>query len=117
MTSQAQAVEPLPGVRGLVFVGFPLHPPGKPSNERARHLDDVGVPMLFLTGSRDEFAEMALIRTVVERLGKRATLEVIDDAVHSLHVPARSGRRDPDVRAHAAAITASWAQALIMAAT
>jgi predicted alpha/beta-hydrolase family hydrolase len=115
MTSQAQAIAPLPGVRGLVFVGFPLHPPGRPSDERAHHLADVRVPMLFLTGARDEFAEHSLLEPVIARLGSRATLHLIQDADHSLHVPARSGRRDPEVRAEAAARTASWAKALIMA--
>jgi predicted alpha/beta-hydrolase family hydrolase len=111
MTSQAQAIEPLPGVRGLVFVGFPLHAPGKPSDERARHLDDVRVPMLFLTGSRDEFAQLPLLQAVLERLGKRATLHLVDDADHGLHVPARTGRKDRDVRAEAAAAVAAWMQA------
>ena len=114
MTSQAQAIAPLPGVAGLAFVGFPLHPPGKPSDERARHLDDVRIPMLFLAGSRDEFAQMARLEPVIARLGKRATLHLIQDADHSLHVPARSGRRDADVRGQAAALTASWTEAVIM---
>lgn len=108
MTSQAQATAPLPGVRGLVFVGFPLHPPGKPSDERARHLDDVRIPMLFLTGTRDEFASLPLLRPVIARLGERATLQLVDDADHGLHVPARSGRKDPDVRREAAAAMAAW---------
>jgi predicted alpha/beta-hydrolase family hydrolase len=115
MTSQAQAIAPLPGVVGLAFVGFPLHPPGKPSDERARHLDDVRIPMLFITGARDEFAELSLLEPVIARLGRRATLLRVDDADHSLHVPARSGRRDSEVRAEAAARLASWAKALIMA--
>jgi predicted alpha/beta-hydrolase family hydrolase len=108
MTSQAQAMAPLPDVCGLVFVGFPLHPPGKPSDERARHLDAVGIPMLFLTGARDEFAQLALLEPVIARLGERATLRLVDDADHGLHVPTRSGRKDPEVRAQAAAWTASW---------
>jgi predicted alpha/beta-hydrolase family hydrolase len=114
MTSQAQAIEPLPGVRGLAFVGFPLHPPGRPSDERAQHLYDVRVPMLFLTGSRDEFAEPQVLLPVVGRLGERATLQLVPDADHSLHVPARSGRRDPEVRALAAATLARWMETLIM---
>ena len=116
MTSQAQAIEPLPGVRGLAFVGFPLHPPGRPSDERAQHLNDVRVPMLFLTGSRDEFAEPQTLMPVIHRLGERATLHLVPDADHSLHVPARSGRKDPEVRAQAAATLARWAEALIMLA-
>jgi len=115
MTSQAQAIAPLPGVVGLAFVGFPLHPPGKPSDERARHLDDVRIPMLFITGTRDEFAELSLLEPVIARIGGRATLHRVEDADHSLHVPARSGRRDSEVRAEAAARLASWVKALIMA--
>lgn len=97
MTSQAQAASPLPGVRGLVFLGFPLHPAGKPSDERAAHLAEVNVPMLFLQGSRDELASLELLRPLVKRLGARATLHVFDDADHSFHVPARSGRKDVEV--------------------
>lgn len=97
MTSQAQAASPLPGVRGLVFLGFPLHPAGKPSDERAAHLAEVDVPMLFLQGSRDELASLELLRPLVKRLGARATLHVFDDADHSFHVPARSGRKDVEV--------------------
>ena len=97
MTSQAQALSPLTGVRGLVFFGFPLHPPEKPSIERAVHLDDVGLPMLFLQGTRDELAEVALIRSVVERLGPRATLALFDDADHGFHVRKSSGRDDTEV--------------------
>jgi predicted alpha/beta-hydrolase family hydrolase len=114
MTSQAQAIAPLPGVRGLAFLGFPLHPPAKPSEERARHLDDVAIPMLFLTGSRDEFAQLSLLEPVVGRLGKRATLHLFADADHSLHVPARTGRKDADVRGEAAATMAAWIRTLIM---
>jgi len=99
MTSQAQAADPLPGVCGLAFLGFPLHPAGKPADTRAMHLPDVRVPMLFLQGSRDELADLALLRPVVTRLASRATLEVFDEADHSFHVPARTGRRDLDVRA------------------
>ena len=99
MTSQAQASAPLPGVGGLAFLGFPLHPAGRPADERAAHLSDVQVPMLFLQGSRDELADLALLRPVIARLASRATLEIFDDADHSFHVPARSGRRDADVRA------------------
>jgi hypothetical protein len=98
MTSQAQAASPLPGVHGLAFLGFPLHPAGKPSDARAAHLENVKVPMLFLQGTRDTLAELSLLRPVVARLGKRATLETFDDADHSFHVPARTGRKDADVR-------------------
>ncbi len=108
MTSQAQAASPLPGVRGLVFLGFPLHPPGKPSEERANHLLDVHLPMLFLQGTRDEFAELALLEAVCERLGGRATLQLFAGADHSFHVPARSGRNDADVRSEMLDILAKW---------
>lgn len=98
MTSQAQAASALPGVRGLAFLGFPLHPAGKPSLDRARHLFDVEVPMLFLQGSRDTLADPALVQQVVGDLGQRATLAMFPDADHSFHVPARSGRSDDQVR-------------------
>jgi predicted alpha/beta-hydrolase family hydrolase len=97
MTSQAQAESPLPGVRGLVFLGFPLHPPGRPSDERGRHLFDVKVPMLFLQGTRDDFASLALLQPLIERLGACATLELIADADHSFRVPARTGRGQDEV--------------------
>ena len=108
MTSQAQAIAPLDGVRGLAFVGFPLHPAGKPAIDRAAHLRDVAVPMLFLSGTRDELADIALLRGVIDGLGARATLRLFDDADHSLHVLARSGRKDADVRRLAAAALAEW---------
>lgn len=110
MTSQAQAATPLPGVGGLVFFGFPLHPAGKPSDERARHLSDVQVPMLFLQGTRDDLAELELLRPVVDALGERATLEIFDDADHSFHVPARTGRKDADVRAALLDALERWIQ-------
>src|SRR2546428_3084529 len=94
MTSQAQAEAPLPGVRGLVFLGFPLHPPGRPSDERGKHLFDVQVPMLFLQGTRDDFASLLLLRPLIERLGARATPEVPAAAGHSFHGPARTRRRN-----------------------
>lgn len=94
MTSQTQALSPLPGVLGLVFVGFPLHPAGKPSDERARHLSDVQCPMLFLQGTRDELATLDLLQPLVRRLGPSATLALFDDADHAFHVRARSGRND-----------------------
>jgi uncharacterized protein len=97
MTSQAQAVSPLAGVRGLAFFGFPLHPAGKPSIARADHLDEVAIPMLFLQGTRDKLAELSLLEPVAARLGSRATLHLIDQADHAFHVPARSGRTDAAV--------------------
>ncbi|MBI5719767.1 MAG: dienelactone hydrolase family protein [Burkholderiales bacterium] len=112
MTSQAQAATPLPGVRGLVFVGFPLHPAGKPASERAEHLDHVACPMLFLQGTRDELADLPLLKTVLARLGPRATLEVFDDADHSFHVRASSGRNDAQVMALLLDATAAWIESL-----
>ena len=97
MTSQAQAAAPLPRVRGLAFVGFPLHPPGRASAERAAHLFDVHIPMLFLQGSRDEFAEPSFLQPLIAQLGSRARLRTFDQADHSFHVPARSGRTDAQV--------------------
>ena len=94
MTSQAQAVTALAGVRGLVFVGFPLHPPDKPSTTRADHLADVRVPMLFLQGTRDELADLPLVEGVVAALGPRARLETFDDADHAFHVRKSSGTDD-----------------------
>ena len=108
MTSQAQAIAPMPHVRGLAFVGFPLHPAGKPGVARADHLRDVAIPMLFLSGTRDELADLTLLNGVLERLGPRATLHLLQHADHAMHVPARTGRRDPDVRAEAAAAMAAW---------
>jgi len=108
MTSQAQAVSPLPGVRGLVFLGFPLHPPGQPSDERAKHLFDVQIPMLFLQGTRDEFANLQLLEPLCERLGARATLKLFQDADHSFHVPARTGRKDSEVRDELLDALADW---------
>jgi uncharacterized protein len=108
MTSQAQAASPLPGVRGLVFVGFPLHPAGKPSAERAAHLSKVQVPMLFLQGTRDTLADLDLVRSTTDGLGKRATLHVVEGGDHSFHVLARSGRTDAEVMEELAAATASW---------
>lgn len=112
MTSQAQAAAPLPGVRGLVFLGFPLHPPGKPSDERGKHLFEVTVPMLFLQGTRDELAELALLKALVKQLGARATLKLFQDADHSFHVPARTGRKDADVRTEMLDVLADWIDAV-----
>jgi len=97
MTSQAQATDPLPGVIGLAFVGFPLHPAGKPSAQRAEHLAGVKIPMLFLQGTRDELAELQLLAPVVEELRPLSTLVLFDDADHSFHVRVRSGRTDAQV--------------------
>jgi predicted alpha/beta-hydrolase family hydrolase len=97
MTSQAPAPPPLDGVGGLAFLGFPLHPAGKPSSDRAKHLADVHIPMLFLQGTRDNLAEVALLEPVVERIGPSARLHLVDGADHSFHVLARSGRNDRDV--------------------
>jgi len=99
MTSQAQALDPLPGVKGLVFVGFPLHPTGTPSTVRAEHLAEVRVPMLFVQGTRDELADLARIRDVVSKLGASATLMEIAEADHAFHVLRRSGRSDKEVLA------------------
>ncbi|MES2959053.1 MAG: alpha/beta family hydrolase [Pseudomonadota bacterium] len=113
MTSQAQAMSPLPGVRGLVFVGFPLHPAGKPSDERAEHLVDIRCPMLFLQGTRDELAALDLLQPVLQRLGERATLALLDDADHSFHVRARSGRTDGQTLEAMLDAVAGWARALL----
>jgi predicted alpha/beta-hydrolase family hydrolase len=108
MTSQAQAKTALEGVRGLVFFGFPLHPAGQPSDERAEHLADVKIPMLFLQGTRDALADVDLLRPVVTRLGKRATLELFADADHSFHVPAKTGRKDAEVLSEILDAAAVW---------
>jgi predicted alpha/beta-hydrolase family hydrolase len=113
MTSQAQAEEPLPGVHGIAFLGFPLHAAGSPSEERAAHLFDVKIPMLFLQGTRDALADIALMRKLAKSLGKRATLIAIDDGDHSFHVPARSGRNDAAVRAEMLDALARWIDAVI----
>ena len=108
MTSQAQSLAPLGGVRGLVFFAFPLHPAGTPSAARAAHLADVGLPMLFLQGTRDALAEIALLRQVLTRLGDRATLQLAEDADHAFHVPAKTGRTDAEVLAALLDATAAW---------
>lgn len=113
MTSQAQAASPLPGVAGLVFLGFPLHPAGKPSTERAAHLARIEIPMLFLQGTRDALADNPLIAQVLEPLRVIATLETIDDADHSFHVPARSGRTDAQVLSAMLDRTARWIDATV----
>ncbi|HXY98344.1 MAG TPA: alpha/beta family hydrolase [Steroidobacteraceae bacterium] len=112
MTSQAQAIEPLAGVRGLALLAFPLHPAGEPSTGRAAHLAEVSIPMLFLQGTRDALAERALIEAVVARLGTRATLSLFEDADHSFHVPARSGRTDQQLLAEVLQRLAAWVDTL-----
>ncbi|MFO1184998.1 MAG: alpha/beta family hydrolase [Bauldia sp.] len=108
MTSQAQAAEPLPKVRGLVFWGFPLHPPGKPSVERAAHLAAIRVPLLFLQGTRDEFAELRLITETVRALGPLVELSLLENADHSFRVPARSGRTNVETREELLDRAAAW---------
>jgi predicted alpha/beta-hydrolase family hydrolase len=108
MTSQAQAVAPLAGVHGLAFLGFPLHPTGKPSDTRAKHLFDVRVPMLFIQGTRDKLAESQLLEPLVKRLGKYASLHQVREADHSFHVPARSGRNDRDTMSELINALSAW---------
>src|ERR1700681_3432299 len=108
MTSQAQAAAPLAGVRGLAFLGFPLHPAGKPSSDRAKHLAEVHVPMLFLQGTRDNLAELSLLEPVVKSLGPLASLHRVEGADHSFHVPARSGRNDREVMNEILGTFAAW---------
>src|SRR6266487_6150522 len=116
MTSSAQAKEPLPGVRGLVFLGFPLHPPGRPGDQRAEHLTQVEIPMLFLQGTRDDFADLKLLRPLIERLDTRATLHLVDGADHSFHVLKRSGRTDPEVLTELADAIATWLRSTLKVA-
>jgi uncharacterized protein len=111
MTSSAQANAPLPGVAGLVFLGFPLHPPGRPGIARAVHLDQVAVPMLFLQGTRDDFADRELLGQVIERLGKHATLHLIEGGDHSFKVQKRSGRTEADVLGELVGALDEWARA------
>ncbi len=112
MTSQAQAAEALPGVRGLAFFGFPLHPPGKPDTARADHLDQVRIPSLFLQGTRDEFAQLDLLQRVVQRLGARAAVHLIAGGDHSFKVKKSSGKTEQDVLQELAGVMRSWADAL-----
>ncbi len=113
MTSTAAAAEPLPGVRGLVFLGFPLHPPGRPGITRAEHLDRVSVPMLFLQGTRDAFAELKLLQSVLKRLGQRATLQLVDGGDHSFRVLKRSGRSDADVLTELVDAIVDWTATIV----
>jgi predicted alpha/beta-hydrolase family hydrolase len=108
MTSQAQALAPLEGVRGLLFFAFPLHTAGKPSDERAAHLSKITIPMLFLQGTRDLLAELDLLRPAVAGLGDRATLALFNDADHSFHVPAKTGRKDAEVLAEILDAAVAW---------
>jgi uncharacterized protein len=111
MTSQAQAQAPLERVRGLAFLAFPLHPAERPGTDRAAHLQQVAIPMFFIQGTRDELADLSLLRPLVAGLGARATLHLLDEADHSFHVPARTGRKDADVRAAALDALCSWLDA------
>ena len=113
MTSQAQAKAPLPGVRGLAFLGFPLHPAGRPAQDRGKHLFDVQIPMLFLHGTRDTLAALDQLEPLCQALGRRATLRLFQHADHSFHVPARSGRTDAQVRGEMLDALVSWIEGLI----
>jgi len=108
MTSQAQAASALPGIRGLAFLGFPLHPAGRPSDERAEHLFDIEVPMLFLQGTRDKLADLSLLERLTRRLGARASLQLFQNADHSFRLPARSRGKDAEVRREMMDALASW---------
>src|SRR5881409_4526921 len=112
MTSTAQAEAPLPGVRGLVFLGFPLHPPGRPGDSRAEHLARVQIPVLFLQGDRDEFADLKLLKPVVSGLGERATLHLVEGCDHSFHVLKRSGRTDAEVMGELVDTIVAWTSRL-----
>jgi len=113
MTSTAQAEDPLSGVRGLVFLGFPLHPPGRPGDKRAEHLAQVRIPMLFLQGDRDEFADLNLLKPVVKRLGAGATLYLVEGGDHSFHVLKRSGRTDADVMSELVDAIVKWTAGIV----
>ena len=113
MTSQAQAASPLAHVRGIAFLGFPLHAPGRLSGERGKHLSDVRIPLLFLQGTRDEFADLKLLRPLVERLGARATLKLLEEADHSFRVPRRTGRTDAQVREEMLDVLADWVDTVV----
>jgi predicted alpha/beta-hydrolase family hydrolase len=112
MTSQAEAETPM-GAAGLAFLAFPLHPPGKPGTSRADHLAGVKVPMLFLQGTKDEFADLDLLRPMVDSLAPGARLHLIEEADHSFHVPARTGRKDSDVREELFDTLAAWIDEII----
>ena len=113
MTSQAQAKASLQGVCGLAFLGFPLHPAGHPSQDRADHLFDVQIPMLFLQGTRDTLASLDQLEPLCKKLGRRATLKLFADADHSFHVPARTGRKDAQVLGDVLDALAAWLNSVI----
>ncbi len=113
MTSLAASEEPLPGVRGIVFFGFPLHPAGEPSTERAEHLSNVKLPMLFLQGTRDSLADLSLLKPICKKLGKRVSLFVIDEADHSFHVPKKSGKSEEEIMAELAKTVATWSADIV----
>lgn len=115
MTSQAQAAAPLPGVRGMAFLGFPLHPAGRPSRDRGQHLFDIGIPMLFLQGTRDNLASLDELEPLCQALGARAALRLFADADHSFHVPVRSGRTDGEVRNEMLDVLVAWIDRVISA--
>jgi len=115
MTSQAQAKAPLQGVRGLAFLGFPLHPAGRPSQDRAKHLFEIKIPMLFLQGTRDTLASLEQLEPVCQALGSRATLRLFAEADHSFHVPAKSGRTDAQVRGEMLDALAAWTDGVVNA--
>jgi len=117
MTSSAAAKSPLPGVRGLVFLGFPLHPPNRPADTRAAHLSEVQLPMLFLQGTRDDLADLGLIKAVCQRLGARATLHVVEGADHSFHLPKRAARSVAEVVTELARTIVEWAKHELTART
>jgi uncharacterized protein len=110
MTSQAQALSPLPAIRGLAFFGFPLHPAKKPSDSRAAHLQTVKIPMLFLQGTRDDLADLDLLRPIIEKLQPLASLEILDHADHSFAVLVRSGRTAAEVREQLLDAFVAWAE-------
>jgi predicted alpha/beta-hydrolase family hydrolase len=112
MTSQAQAAQALPQVRGLIFLGFPLHPPKQPSDSRGEHLSKVQIPMLFLQGTRDEFAELTLLDPFVKRLGSRAALRLLADADHSFRVPSRSTLTNGQVNDEMLTALTTWVEAV-----
>jgi uncharacterized protein len=113
MTSQAQAAAPIQGVCGLAFLGFPLHPAGRPSQDRAKHLFDVEIPMLFLQGTRDTLAMLDQLEPLCKKLGRHTTLRLFQDADHSFHVPARTGRKDPRVRGEMLDVLTAWIDIVI----
>jgi predicted alpha/beta-hydrolase family hydrolase len=113
MTSQAQAASALPGVRGLAFLGFPLHPAGRPSDERGQHLLAIELPMLFLQGTRDKLADVRLLQGLTQRLGARASLQLFENADHSFRVPGRGGAKDVEVRREMMDALAVWTFSVI----